>query len=96
MKALHKAIRMSPYIRVDSNYCARGHGLNIAPWGTSRDKNNKTSIDNCSESIENKDIFGKLRIRPVLVVYFQPRTRWCYRAKINLRTFFSFLIQIIK
>lgn len=42
------AVRMSPYTRVDSNYCGRDHGLNIAQGGTIRNKNNKFSITTAS------------------------------------------------
>ena len=95
MNALHKAVRISPSIRVDSNNSVRGHVLNIAPGGTSREKNNNISTRHYSESTENtgKNKFGKQRIRPFLLVHFQPRTRWCYRAK-NHSAHFLFLIHI--
>ena len=51
------------------------------------------NLVNCSESTENKDIFGKLRIRPILLLYFQPRTRWCCRGKTTLRIF-DFLVHM--
>ena len=55
MNALHKAVRMSPYILVYSNYCVRGHGLKIAPGGTSLDNNNKISITTASSQKIIKD-----------------------------------------
>ena len=89
MKALHTAVRMSPYKRVNSDHCVSGHGLNIAPGGTSRDKNRK-NLDNYSESTEQWNILGKLRIRPIFFGIFPtPDKVMCYRSK-NHRAFFFY------
>ena len=82
----------SPYLdpckhKKNNKHGVRGHGLNIVPGGTSRDKNRK-NLDNYSESTEQWNILGKLRIRPIFFGIFPtPDKVMCYRSK-NHRAFF--------
>ena len=74
---------MSPYIGVDSNYCVRGHGLNIAPGGSSRDRYHY------SEFTENNR-FGKLRVSLFYWYISNPGQGGATAQKIALRIFFYF------